>query len=169
LTVIRYETRSLGAGDVIATTWSTSIFREVALPAEPFVLAEPPAAISPGLGGPSRQRDWPVPIHLTHAYSECAAIWNPIHTEEPVARAAGLPRIIVHGTILWALAGLALAELNLGGDVGRLARLTGRFTAPIVPGGAVTVITQGDGKAIGWRLLDSESGRVCVSGQAEVR
>jgi acyl dehydratase len=33
-----------------------------------------------------------------HVYTECARIWNPIHTDVAYARAAGLPGIILHGT-----------------------------------------------------------------------
>jgi len=45
-----------------------------------------------------------VPAWLAHVYSECARIWNPIHTDVAVARAAGLPTIILHGTATLALA-----------------------------------------------------------------
>ena len=45
-----------------------------------------------------------VPAGLAHVYSECARIWNPIHTDVAVARAAGLPNIILHGTATLALA-----------------------------------------------------------------
>jgi acyl dehydratase len=43
------------------------------------------------------------PGGLAHVYSECARIWNPIHTDAAVARAAGLPAIILHGTATLAL------------------------------------------------------------------
>jgi len=33
-----------------------------------------------------------------HVYSECARIWNPIHTDPAAARAVGLPGTILHGT-----------------------------------------------------------------------
>jgi len=33
-----------------------------------------------------------------HVYTECARIWNPIHTDPDYARQAGLPGIILHGT-----------------------------------------------------------------------
>jgi acyl dehydratase len=169
LTVTRYETRSLTAGDVVTTSWSTSILRGVALKGETFSLASPPALPVPGKGAIHVSPDLPMPIHLTHAYTECADIWNPIHTEEPVARAAGLPRIIVHGTILWALAGIALAELKLGGDADRIARLNGRFVSPVIPGGAVRTVVEGDGANLSWRLEDVADGRICVAGDAEIR
>ncbi len=53
--------------------------------------------------------------------------------EEPVARAAGLPRPIVHGTILWALAGVRLADLWLDGAIDQLKRHGARFQAPVLP------------------------------------
>ncbi len=46
----------------------------------------------------------PISPTLAHVYTECARIWNPIHTDRAVARAAGLPDIILHGTATLALA-----------------------------------------------------------------
>ena len=66
-------------------------------------------------------------------------------------------------------AGVALAELRLDGEVDRVARLCARFIAPVIPGGAVRVVVQGDGAALAWRLEDAASGRVCVTGEAEIR
>jgi acyl dehydratase len=169
LTVTRYETRSLTAGDVVTTSWSTSILRGVTLRGDPFSRVAPPAAIAPSPGPALVSADQPMPIHLTHAYTECADIWNPIHTEEPAARAAGLPRIIVHGTILWAMAGIALADLKLGGDMDRIARFNGRFVSPVIPGAVMRTVVDGDGPALAWRLEDVASGRVCVAGEAEIR
>lgn len=42
----------------------------------------------------------PLPVSQVeaHLYSECARIWNPIHTDRAAALAAGLPDIILHGT-----------------------------------------------------------------------
>ncbi|MEJ2132765.1 MAG: MaoC/PaaZ C-terminal domain-containing protein, partial [Gammaproteobacteria bacterium] len=45
---------------------------------------------------------------LAHVYTECARIWNPIHTDRAVALRAALPDIILHGT---ATLGLALSKL----------------------------------------------------------
>ncbi|MGH7373700.1 MAG: MaoC/PaaZ C-terminal domain-containing protein [Candidatus Rokuibacteriota bacterium] len=46
----------------------------------------------------------PISPTLAHVYSECARIWNPIHTDRAVALGAGLPDIILHGTATLALA-----------------------------------------------------------------
>ena len=45
-----------------------------------------------------------------HVYTECARIWNPIHTDPEYARAAGLPGIILHGTATLALSVSKLAR-----------------------------------------------------------
>ena len=44
-----------------------------------------------------------IPFNAAHVYSECARIWNPIHTDKKVARQAGLPDILLHGTASLAL------------------------------------------------------------------
>ena len=126
----RYETR---VGDtLVAVSTSVSILRGVAVagpehaePQEPpwpaFAAAGEPRAIVTSRGFP-------------HLYSECAEIWNPIHTERAVALAAGLDDILIHGTALWALAGLALTPAG-----GRLSRLAARFRAPAWAGQAMAL------------------------------
>jgi acyl dehydratase len=105
-------------------------------------VAAPPA--SPGdsakeRDGQAEEFAFPVRRGFAHVYSECAAIWNPIHTERVVALRAGLPDIILHGTATWALAGLAVALRRAGGDPLRLRRLTGRFAAPVLPDSTLRV------------------------------
>ncbi len=72
-------------------------------------------------------------------YSECSGIWNPIHTDPRAARAAGLPRPVLHGTATLAKVVSALVETRLEGDPTRVARLGCRFTAPISAGDRATV------------------------------
>lgn len=70
-----------------------------------------------------------IPRTFPHIYAECAAIWNPIHTERRVALKAGLPDIIVHGTALWALAWKHFSDAR-----GEVAELAARFSAMAIPG-----------------------------------
>jgi len=72
-------------------------------------------------------------------YSECSGIWNPIHSDPRAARAAGLPRPVLHGTATLARVVSALTEARLGGDPTQVGRLGCRFTAPISPGERATV------------------------------
>jgi acyl dehydratase len=60
----------------------------------------------------------PIPKQMPHVHSECAGVWNPIHTERAVALAAGLPDIILHDTATWALTGLILLSRYCDDDVG---------------------------------------------------
>ncbi len=169
LTIIRYQARSLTHGDVVTTSWSSGIYRGVRLPVEPFCLVAAPPPLTADPAWEARSTAIHFPVHMTHVYSECADIWNPIHTEEPVARAAGLPSIIVHGTILWALAGVRLADLWLDGDVDRILRFGGRFQAPVLPGATTRLVTVGRNDLIGWRLEDAQTGVIHASGEAQIR
>ena len=65
------------------------------------------------------ETSWVRPIDA-HVYSECARIWNPIHTDLVAARRAGLDAPILHGTATLArsvsiatrLAGVALGDVR---------------------------------------------------------
>jgi len=82
-----------------------------------------------------------------HVYTECARIWNPIHTDTAVARAAGLPGIILHGTASLALAVSAVAELAGIADPAAVKRIVGRFSAMVTMPTTLTVrlLTATDG------------------------
>jgi acyl dehydratase len=77
--------------------------------------------------------------HAAHTYTECADIWNPIHTERSVALAAGLPDIILHGSATLTIAIRELVNRSLGGDPSRVARVAGQFRAMVIPGERITV------------------------------
>lgn len=74
---------------------------------------------------------------FSHVYSECAQIWNPIHTEFVAAQEAGLGEPIVHGSATWALAGREIVRRYLDGDAARLIGLSGRFRKPVFAGSSI--------------------------------
>ena len=76
---------------------------------------------------------------LAHTYTECAQIWNPIHTDIAVARAAGLPALILHGTATLALAVSRIVHSEAGGDPSRITRIAGRFTGMVLMPSDITV------------------------------
>ncbi len=84
---------------------------------------------------------WPIEIGAgtAHTYTECARIFNPIHTDRAVARAAGLPDIILHGTATLALAVSKLVDNCLEGQPERVSRLGGRFTAMVFTPSTISV------------------------------
>jgi acyl dehydratase len=142
LVVCRLITRERDGGAPVTTTWTSSIYRDVALQGAAASLAEP-EPLAPEDAAPPGPDAEAVTIHVPrqapHVYSECADIWNPIHTERQVALAAGLPDIILHGTATWALAGLTILRRHGRNDVGALRRMTGRFSGMVLPGEDVTV------------------------------
>ncbi len=75
-----------------------------------------------------------VPIASTaaHVYTECARIWNPIHTDPRTAERAGLPGIILHGTATLALAVSTVIDHESDGRPEGVRRIGARF-ARMVP------------------------------------
>ena len=69
------------------------------------------------------------------AYAMASGDPNPIHQDEDVARAVGLPGVIAHGMFTLALAARYVDEV--AGGPGRIAELGAKFTKPVVvPAGA---------------------------------
>jgi acyl dehydratase len=68
-----------------------------------------------------------VAANLAHVYTECARIFNPIHTDVAHAKAAGLPDIILHGT-----ATLALSVSRMKIDPVRVRRIRCRFSGMVL-------------------------------------
>jgi acyl dehydratase len=71
-------------------------------------------------------------------YANASGDHNPIHIDNDVAKAAGLPGIILHGLCTMAFAGQAVVEKVLGGDIRRLKELSVRFSKPVLPGDTLT-------------------------------
>ncbi len=165
LIVCKLQTRDAAGGEAVTTSWTSSIYRDVALEGDDRVLEAPPAGAA--AAGPL-PADAPsvriaIPREAPHVYSECADIWNPIHTERAVALAAGLPDIILHGTATWALAGLTVLRRRADNDVGRLKRITGRFTGMVIPGEDIVVrYAPGEGEVVRFEVLTA-AGRPAIS------
>lgn len=127
-------------GAAAVTSRTVAVYRGVVVqgpdrpPAEDAPVP-PPAAI----GTESFESRTMVGAAQPHHYTECSGIWNPIHTEKRVARAAGLPDIVLHGTATWAWAASALVQGLAEGNPARLERLRARFAALVMPGMELTL------------------------------
>jgi acyl dehydratase len=98
-----------------------------------------------------------VPANAAHVYTECARIWNPIHTDRKVALAAGLPDIILHGTATLALAITRLVDGYLGADPTRVRRLGGRFTAMVLMPSTLTLeVLADENRTLFFRVLTQD-------------
>jgi acyl dehydratase len=118
-------------GAPVCTSWYGSIYRGVAVegPDRPADVSRPPAA--PAATTPTTETKILVPAGMAHIYTECARIFNPIHTDAAVARAAGLPSIILHGTATLALAVSRIVEACAQSDPTRVSRVSCRFGAMV--------------------------------------
>jgi acyl dehydratase len=106
-----------------------------------------PAAAPPP---PEQTVRWGIDADQSYRYAEASLDRNGIHIDPPVATAAGLPDVILHGLCTMAMAGKSLTDALAGGDPRRLRRLCVRFsgmvfngdtlTTAIWPGGAFAVL-----------------------------
>jgi acyl dehydratase len=126
----RYTTVDVNGGPVSVTDYG-SVYLGVTCDAE----GDLPAASSRSGGEAEGAEAWsaeiPIPATLAHVYTECARIWNPIHTDPAVARQAGLSAILLHGTATLALAVSAALAREARGAEAPVARIACRFTGMV--------------------------------------
>lgn len=168
LTMTRIDL-STAAGEPVATTYTTGISRGVAVEGEDRVIEELPAWSEETVTGDWAETVIPIARELPHVYTECADIWNPIHTEREVALAAGLPDIILHGTATWALAVREVVADQLGGDPARLARFTGRFTGMVIPGTDIIVRHAATAQGARYEVIAADGSKAISDGRALFR
>jgi acyl dehydratase len=126
--VLRQETVDRDGGPV-ATTRFAMLFRGVAITADagapdplpPIHRAEPAEPVDVVRRA--------VAANAAHVYTECARIWNPIHTDPVAARRAGLDQIVLHGTATLAAAVTEVVDRRADGDPTRVRRIRARFGA----------------------------------------
>ena len=129
--VVRLDTRD-AAGEPVCTTWYGTLYRGVEVEGPECPAGDlPPRPEPPDADAPRSEHVIPVSAGAAHLYTECARIWNPIHTDAAVAARAGLPGIILHGTATLALAVSRVVERECGGDPTRVRRIAGRLGAMV--------------------------------------
>jgi acyl dehydratase len=141
--VLRMETVD-AAGRPVSTTEYGSLYLGVECDAAPHPGPLPrgerePRTLSPpgrGQGEGANGEAWwsvdvPIAPTLAHVYTECARIWNPIHTDRAVALGAGLPDIILHGTATLALAISQALRQQPRGAATPVRAVTARFGAMV--------------------------------------
>ena len=127
-------------GQPVATTTQDAIYLGVPTDGVHQLDPMPPAVIagSERTGAPSTF-SLDIAAGAAHTYTECARIWNPIHTDRAVARAAGLPDIILHGTATMAHGVTAVVDACAGGRPELVRRITGRFAAMVAMPSTITI------------------------------
>ena len=142
--VLRLDTVD-AAGELVCVTRMGSLFLGVGVDGDDRPAPDPaPDHPGPGSGATPALGSGPGPApgdlpcwtrgieaQAAHVYTECARIWNPIHTDPAVAQAAGLPGIILHGTAVLAMGISHIVDAYADGDPARVRRISGRFAAMV--------------------------------------
>lgn len=158
-------------GELVAELYYNGITRGATLEGADAILDDEPAWPEFGQGTPASEPVWRteirVPLHAGQQYTECARIYNPIHTEPSVARAAGLPGVILHGSATKALSLTAVVNASFGGDPTRITRLCGQLRAMVLMDTTIVVEALAEETADGerrvlFRTLNAE-GRPAVA------
>jgi acyl dehydratase len=103
-------------------------------------------------------------------YAEAARDYSPYTLEQAAAEKAGFPAPILHGMCTLSLAARAVVDRGCGGDVGRLRRLSARFTHPLflTGGQKLTTRLRQAGSHIFFECSDAKDNVVLKRGFAEV-
>jgi acyl dehydratase len=95
-----------------------------------------------------------------HVYTECARIWNPIHTDPEYARGAGLPGIILHGTATLAFSvSKVLQKLNVAPR-----RVRCRFAGMVLMPSVLTVSASRQGASVAFETRSERGDAVIERG-----
>ena len=139
-------------GELIAELYYNGITRGATLAGPAAILDEEPAwpELSAPAGAPLWREEVPVALHAAQQYTECAQIYNPIHTEPSVAKAAGLPGIILHGSATKAMSLSVVINRCFRGDATRITRLCGQLRAMVLMDTTVAV------EALAEEVVDGE-------------
>ena len=147
-------------GHLVSRTYQLGISRGVAITGEAWdseTAPELPDLSNVGDSGSLPPITIPIAAGAAHIYTECARIFNPIHTDRSVALAAGLPDIILHGTATMALAVSSIVARVLGGDSTRVRRLGGRFSAMVLMPSNLQLLIHGVHEGlVGFSVLTDE-------------
>jgi acyl dehydratase len=154
--------QALGAdGDAVSTTDYGMLYRGVQLEGAARAIGQ---AEDPPPHATTLQPAGEIAVAATagHVYTECARIWNPIHTEPAYARKAGLPGIILHGTATLAFSISRLVRI-FGVDTVRRVRC--RFAGMVLMPSTLTVHASRIGDEIFFETRDAEGKAVIERGR----
>ena len=161
--VMRMETRGAD-GDKVSTSDYGMLYRGVTLEGGDRALdkLDDPAKHEQQLAEVGR-----VPIAATaaHVYTECARIWNPIHTDPEYARDAGLPGIILHGTATLALSVSAVLKAF---NVRKANRVRCRFAGMVLMPSVLTVLASGDDRTVAFETRNESGAAVIERGTVAI-
>jgi acyl dehydratase len=158
--VYRFETRG-SDNAVITTTDFGTLYRGVRLDRRAGEAVRDPAPLQ---GSLEPIGDLAVSATAAHVYTECARIWNPIHTDIAYARAAGLPDIILHGTATLAYSISTLLG-NFGVHDAAVRRVACRFAGMVLMPSTLSVHAARQGSEVQFETRDRQGVPVITRGR----
>jgi len=160
--VFRCETRD-ARGELVVKSDYGYLYRGVALEGADTQLAEL-AEPRPGEAKLQSVGEIRVAATAAHVYTECARIFNPIHTDVAYARAAGLPGIILHGTATLAL---SVSRVLRAHDVEwrRVRGVSCRFSGMVLMPSTLRVHAAREGNAAAFETLGERGEQVISRGR----
>lgn len=149
--VERYR-MTASSGELVAELYYNGITRGATIAGEDRFVEQEPTWPEVGVvaANPLWQKNVAVDLHAGQQYTECARIYNPIHTEPSVAKKAGLPDMILHGSATKAMSLTAIVEGCFGSNPNRITRLCGQLRAMVLMGTTITV------EALAEEVIDGE-------------
>lgn len=164
VSVTRLETREATTGELLATSYQKGMHLGVALNGESGQSESIPDL--PSQADLSQAETTPISISagFSHVYSECAQLWNPIHTDRQVALAVGLPDIIVHGSGMLALAVTEIINRYAGGTPSRVCRLGCRFSGMVIAPSELRLLSSSNQDVVSFCLVDTSDQQVLKDG-----
>jgi acyl dehydratase len=160
--VFRFEARD-AQGNAVTTSDFGVLYRDVPLDGPPRQVAtveDPPAHARPV----AKVAEIEVAATAAHVYTECARIWNPIHTDLAYARAAGLPGIILHGTATLALTVSRLLA-HYGIEPRSVRRVRCRFSGMVLMPATLDVHAAREGATLAFETRDRAGAAVIRRGE----
>jgi acyl dehydratase len=156
LVVFGLETTDESGAPVVSTEESMMLRGETLDGGGPSI-GEPLLEIATGGSEPEQWEEVEVAVDrfAAHTYSECARIWNPIHTDSAHAAEHGLPGIILHGTATAARALTVVVNGKLDGDPTRVTGMSCRFTSMVLMPNTLTVRHGLTGETVSASVINS--------------
>jgi acyl dehydratase len=161
LVVFRFTSRD-AQDDLVSTTDFSALYRDVKLEGgeRSIERIDDPPRHESKLESAGKIAVAPTAAHV---YTECARIFNPIHTDVAYARAAGLPDIILHGTATLALSVSKVTD-SLARPRSSVRRVRCRFAGMVTMPNTLTVSTSRDGDAIAFETRNARGEAVIERG-----
>ena len=156
--VFRFEARDAGEALVTASDMG-ALYRGVEVIEPQGTVGEIPAA----QGALKKIAEVPIAATAAHVYTECARIWNPIHTDLAYARAAGLPGLILHGTATLALSVSRVLQAA-GADPASVRRVRCRFSGMVPMPSTLTVHAAASGRNLAFETRNARGEVVITRG-----